>query len=101
MDVISSVLREQRLTALHPKNIDSDEALDWVKDENQRTVERFDTESFRRDRDEVNAALDRPENLPSIVRRGGLMYDYWTDEAHPRGIWRRTTLECLRAGEDI
>ena len=82
------------------EDINNEEALGWVKEENQRTLKRFETVDFRRDRDELKAALDRPDKFLTIVRRRGLIYNYWTDEAHPRGIWRRTTLERLRAGEE-
>ena len=70
-----------------------------MKEENQRTLERFEKVNFCRDRDELKAALDRPDKFLAIVRRRGLIHNYWTDEAHPRGIWRRTTFERLRAGE--
>jgi prolyl oligopeptidase len=30
------------------------------------------------------------------TRRGGLLYNFWRDAAHPRGLWRRTTLDGYR-----
>ena len=82
------------------EDIDGSEALAWVEEQNQRTLARFENENFRRDRDDLKAALDRPDKIPAIVRCAGLVYNYWTDEAHPRGIWRRTTLERFPAGKD-
>ena len=81
------------------EDIDSEDALAWVEKENRRTRERFENEDFRNERDELKAALDRHDQLPTIVRRGGVIYNYWTDEAHPRGVWRRTALERFRANE--
>ena len=28
--------------------------------------------------------------------RGVQLYNFWKDAAHPRGLWRRTTLSCFR-----
>ena len=42
------------------------------------------------------AIYDRPDNIPYVTRRGGLLYNLWKDAQNPRGIWRRTTLEEFR-----
>ncbi|HZC97681.1 MAG TPA: prolyl oligopeptidase family serine peptidase, partial [Bradyrhizobium sp.] len=31
-----------------------------------------------------------------VLRRGGWLYNLWKDAHHPRGLWRRTTLEAYR-----
>jgi prolyl oligopeptidase len=33
------------------------------------------------------------------VKRGPHLYNFWRDAAHPRGLWRRTTLEEYRKAE--
>ena len=45
------------------------------------------------------AALDAPSRLPDVEQRGGWIYNFWKDEAHPRGIYRRATLEEFRKPE--
>ena len=42
------------------------------------------------------AIYDRPDNIPYVTRRGGLLYNLWKDAKNPRGLWRRTTLEEFR-----
>jgi prolyl oligopeptidase len=42
------------------------------------------------------AIYDRPDNIPYVTRRGGLLYNLWKDTNNPRGLWRRTTLEEFR-----
>ena len=81
-------------------DIDGEKALAWVEGQNQRTLEPFENKALDRDYEELKAALDRPDTLPRICRLGGLLYNYWTDEMHHCGIWRRTTLERFRAGEE-
>ena len=82
------------------EDINNKEVLSQVKEENERTLKRFKIVDFRRDRNKLKAALDRPDKFLVIVRRRSLIYNYQTDKAHPRGIQRRTTLERLRAGKE-
>ena len=34
--------------------------------------------------------------MPLPTRRGGLIYNFWKDADHQRGLWRRTTLQSYR-----
>ncbi len=40
--------------------------------------------------------LDADDRIPFVRRRGEYLYNFWQDAAHPRGLWRRTTLEEYR-----
>ena len=79
------------------EEVEGQRALDWIDEQNARTLERFGDDGFAADRDVLTAILDRPDNLPYITRRGGLIYNFWTDAANPRGLWRRTTLDAFRS----
>jgi prolyl oligopeptidase len=35
--------------------------------------------------------LDSDDRIPYVTRRGEQLYNFWTDETSPQGIWRRTT----------
>ncbi|MDX1632815.1 MAG: prolyl oligopeptidase family serine peptidase, partial [Thermoanaerobaculia bacterium] len=35
--------------------------------------------------------------IPHVVQRGEYLYNFWKDSEHPRGIYRRTTLNELRS----
>ena len=49
----------------------------------------------------IREVLDADDRIPFVRRRGGYLYNFWQDAAHPRGLWRRTTLEEYRkAGPD-
>ena len=50
-------------------------------------------------RREALAALDSPSRLPGVDQMGAWIYNLWKDDAHPRGIYRRATLEELRKPE--
>ncbi len=71
-------------------------ACAWADAQTAATLARFGTQRYERDRDALRELLDRPDNLPVPVRRGGLLYNFWRDAQHPRGVWRRTTLASYR-----
>mgnify|MGYP003707214367 CR=1 FL=1 len=78
------------------EEIDGSRALDFVERQNRMTLEKFAGAAFERDRDTLAAIYDRPDNIPYVGRRGGLLYNLWKDARHPRGLWRRTTIEEFR-----
>ncbi|CCD93227.1 putative Prolyl oligopeptidase [Bradyrhizobium sp. ORS 375] len=81
------------------EEIEGERALAFVAAQNQRTLAAFGGAGFERDRDTLAAIFDRPDNIPFVSRRGGLLYNQWKDAAHPRGLWRRTTLDEFRKTE--
>ncbi len=81
------------------EDVDEDRALAWVDAQTAATVARLAGPDFERDRAALLALLDRPDNLPVVTRRGGLLYNFWRDAEHPRGLWRRTTLKSYRLPE--
>ncbi len=80
------------------EEVEGERAVAWVDAQTERTRERIADERWAADRDALAALLDRPDNLPIPTRRGGLLYNYWTDAAQPRGVWRRTTMESFLTG---
>ena len=45
--------------------------------------------------------LDSKDKIPSLYRIGGpdgLFYNYWQDDVHVQGIWRKTTLASYKSG---
>ncbi len=81
------------------EGIDEPRACAWADAETANTLARFDTPAFRADRDTLAALYDRPGKLPAIARRGGYVYNFWTDKQNPRGLWRRTTLQDFQSAE--
>ena len=78
------------------EEIEGERALAFVAAQNQRTLTAFGDAGFERDRDALAAIFDRPDNIPFVSRRGGLLYNQWKDATHPRGLWRRTTMAEFR-----
>jgi prolyl oligopeptidase len=78
------------------EEVEGERALAWVAAQNAATLARLADNRFAADRDAVKAALDRPDKLPFVTRRGAFLYNFWQDAAQPRGLWRRTTLASYR-----
>lgn len=71
-------------------------AVAWADTRSAATLAAYDSPAFRVDRDTLASLLDRPGKLPHISRRGEHLYNFWTDAANPRGLWRRTSLISFR-----
>ena len=81
------------------EEVDGERALAWVETQSAATLTRFGDTRFAADRDTLAAIFDRPDNIPLIARRGPRVFNFWKDAAHPRGLWRITTLDSYRIAE--
>src|SRR5580693_201823 len=75
------------------EEIEGERALDFVAQQNRRTLETFGDARFASDRDSLASIYDRPDNIAFITRRGAFVYNLWKDADNPRGLWRQTTLD--------
>lgn len=78
------------------EDITGDDALAWVRAHNEPTIAELSGERFEAMRSEILEILDTDARIPYPGRRGEYLYNFWRDEANPRGLWRRTTLESYR-----
>ena len=78
------------------EDVAGDEALDWVRAQNEPTLAEFGGAQFERMRTEALEVLDTDARIPYVRRRGEYLYNFWRDAANPRGLWRRTTLDSYR-----
>ena len=79
------------------EDIHGERSMAWVKQANAVTTQRFvDNPEFARTRDDILEVLDSDARIPDVSRMGDYLYNFWRDQAHPRGIWRRTTLAEYR-----
>ncbi|MEW5836312.1 MAG: prolyl oligopeptidase family serine peptidase [Pseudomonadota bacterium] len=79
------------------EKIHGQKPLAWVKEQNEVTAKRFASDaSFETTRKQILEVLDSDEHIPYVNRMGDYLYNFWRDKAHPRGLWRRTTLAEFR-----
>ena len=74
------------------EDIEGPRVLEWIDAQNTATLRRFNDAGVLADRDVLKAIFDRPDNIPFPNRRAGKLFNPWQDAAHPRGVWRVTTL---------
>jgi len=76
--------------------VDSAQSRAWVEARNRETVAALCDAQFDADRATVLDMLNAADRIPWILQRGQLVYNFWQDGEHPKGLWRRTTLESYR-----
>ncbi len=82
------------------EEVHGERALAWVRERNAQTQRLLEARpDFASTREQVRAVLDSKERIPHVRRRGAKLYNFWQDDAHPRGLWRRTTLDEYRRAE--
>jgi len=76
------------------EEVDGAAALDWVRERNALSQALLQARpEYAPTRDALRSVLDSKDRIPAVTRRGAHLYNLWQDEAHRRGLWRRTTLE--------
>ncbi len=82
------------------EEVEGPDALDWVRSQNERTLGALQADpryaGFEAAALEVLTSNDR---IPYGTIRDGFVYNFWQDEDHVRGLWRRTTIDSYRTSE--
>lgn len=66
-------------------------ALSWVAAQNQLTTAKFaQGERFQQAQQTILQSLNDKTNIPWASLYHQTVYNFWQDDKHPRGIWRRT-----------
>ncbi len=82
------------------EDVEGEDALAWVRERNESTKRELGSDpSFETLRTDLLAILNSHERIPYIGKHGEHYYNFWQDEANPRGLWRRTTPESYRTSE--
>lgn len=82
------------------EEVTGDEALDWVRARNAESEAALGSApGFEALRKRLLAIYDSDERIPYVRKRGNQYTNLWRDAEHPRGLWRRTTLESFRTDE--
>lgn len=93
-------LRQEHTTDEDPylwlEDVTGDDALEWVAAHNAPTLAELGGERFETMRRQALEILDTDARIPYVRRRGDYLYNFWRDADHPRGLWRRTTLDSYR-----
>ncbi|MEO5561262.1 MAG: prolyl oligopeptidase family serine peptidase [Dokdonella sp.] len=74
--------------------------LAWVEERNAATKKAYaDAPEFETTRSRILEVLDSEARIPGVQKLGEHYYNFWKDQAHQRGLWRRTTLAEYRKSQ--
>lgn len=76
------------------EEVESERSLKWVNAQNKKTADKISqVEGFQEMKNHFLESLNDKDKIvyPSVV--GDYMYNFWQDETHVRGIWRRMKRE--------
>ena len=77
--------------------------MEWVKAENERALAAIAGPTGKPEDDPMFAKLraiyDDKKKIPNVRLRGDFVYNFWQDEHHVKGIWRRTTMDDFKTPE--
>jgi len=68
-------------------------ALEWVKAQNVKSTAVLQADpDYQKDYDAILKVLDATDRIPYGELDHQYVFNFWQDAAHPKGIWRRTTV---------
>jgi prolyl oligopeptidase len=80
------------------EDVEGEKALGWVEDQNEKTLSEM-TKSARYKEMEQKALkiLQAQDKIPYVNIKGKYLYNFWQDDKHVRGLWRRTTFKSYQS----
>lgn len=79
------------------EGVTDEKALDWVKQRNAESEKAIAaSQEFKTLESDLKAILDSDAKIPYVQKMGEYYYNFWKDQQHQRGLWRRTTLAEYR-----
>lgn len=83
------------------EEVEGDDALAWVRSRNAESEAAFfGTAWFDRIRTDTLGVLEADDRIASPSLHGDVVYNFWTDADHRRGLLRRTDWDAYRRGEE-
>lgn len=95
----SAAAAEESDPYLWLENVEGEKALDWVRGQNERSLSDLESDArFEPMYEEALSVLTSDQRLALGQVHNGQVYNFWQDEDHKRGLWRRASVESYRSG---
>jgi prolyl oligopeptidase len=79
------------------EDVTGDKPLAWVKEQNAKSTKVLEARpEYKPIYEKTLEILDSKDKIPTPELLGDTVYNFWKDDMHERGLWRRTTLESYR-----
>jgi prolyl oligopeptidase len=95
--VSMSALAQTEDPYLWLEDVTGDKAMAWVKEQDAQSRKELEgSPQFEALHKRLVDIYNSRDRIPMVTKRGEWLYNFWQDAEHPRGLWRRTTLEEYR-----
>lgn len=82
------------------EGVEDEKALDWVRSQNARSLDDLQSDpGYAKDEETAREILTSKERIPYGRLRDGQVYNFWQDDEHVRGVWRRTPRDSYATAE--
>ena len=82
------------------EDVGGERALAWVREQNAVSIGELESAAdFTGLQQRLLAIYESNERIPRVTKHGRYLYNFWRDERHIRGCWRRTILAEYRKAE--
>ena len=82
------------------EDVQGEKALAWAKQQNAKALAVLEARpEYKPIYQRTLEILDSKEKIPTPELLGDSVYNFWKDDVHERGIWRRTTLASYRTAD--
>ena len=84
------------------EDVEGEQALDWVRARNADSTGQLEAAAgFEATQKRLRAMLDSPDKIHYVSKQGDYLYNVWKGADHPRGLWRRTTVDSYQTEEPV
>jgi prolyl oligopeptidase len=81
------------------EEIEGERALAWVREQNTRSLAALEADPrYAQLHADALAIANNRDRLPLGSVRDGFYYNFWQDETHVRGLWRRASIASYASG---
>jgi prolyl oligopeptidase len=81
------------------EEVEGERALSWVHERNAATLAEVETHPwFQALQNDALKIITSDDRIPYPSTRGDIVYNFWTDAQHERGIYRRASLTSYLSG---
>lgn len=80
------------------EDVEGDKALTWVRDQNKRSLAVLQEDPYQALYEDALSILTSDARIPYGQIRNDVVYNFWQDETHKRGLWRRASVASYRTG---
>lgn len=80
------------------EEVEGERALKFASEQSEISIKKLKSDPrFQGLEKEISEILFAKDRLPGVSIVGDTLYNFWQDDKHVRGIWRRTTLKSYMA----